>query len=525
MSEKSYAARCANSHRRSASIIIWRKSRRVSFATALLAMLCLCWSQCRSDAPATTKEDAQVWQLASPDGRWLLRVDVDAAGTLGYALSDSSGARQIVDRTALGLQTREVMLRSGLRPGTWRSWQDKYSYELSTGKQLNVESDYAGGSINVFDSVGQAMTVEFRLANDGLAYRLGVEGVDGDTVIILNEMSGWRLSPTLGSMRAIRQAYAPLAQGDGSREEPYARGAAQTSATSSSGWSLPTLLYADSSARPLYLLMHESGLRDQYYASHLHNEGLHYRLAGPVAADGAVAYDTLARLDLDRYTPWRMLTLAESWQELFASTMTTDLAAPQAGRDYAWLQPGLASLAWWSEKGGEAAMAEMGKVVDLASERGWPYSVIYADWATLQGADVAALAAYAKTHNVRLIFDYAAAAGEDETATASQQWLLDTAARRREMTKLQALGAAGIGVELPRSDKQPVMAQLMDFLSDAAEHELLVMCHACAVSRGLQRMFPNLMMQEPASRLAWQAKNAVSCAGSSGTTHAPAFCS
>jgi hypothetical protein len=72
----------------------------------------------------------------------------------------------------------------------------------------------------------------------------------------------------------------------------------------------------------------------------------------------------------------------------------------------------------------------------------------------------------------------------------------DPVKRKAELKRLHDLGIKGIKVDFFQSDKQPIIQEYFDILTDAAKEQIVVDFHGCTLPRGWERTYPNLLSME-----------------------------
>ena len=201
-------------------------------------------------------------------------------------------------------------------------------------------------------------------------------------------------------------------------------------------------------------------------------------------------------------TGWRTVLIADRPEQMIASTLVHDLAAPSRIAHAGWIKPGKASWGWWAGVK-TSGVPDAGfnnptyrHYIDFAARFGLPYFVIDWGWAARPngdksladvtrfrpGVDIPALSRYAAARGVRL-------------------WLwTNWDAIGRDMDHVFALyerwGIAGIKVDYVYRQDQIAIGYYHRLLAAAARHHLMVNIHGAPVPRGLERTYPNLMTEE-----------------------------
>jgi hypothetical protein len=134
--------------------------------------------------------------------------------------------------------------------------------------------------------------------------------------------------------------------------------------------------------------------------------------------------------------------------------------------------------------------------VDLAADMNWEYSLVDANWETMEGGNIKQLVDYAHSKNVGILMWYNSG-GPNNTISEGPRDIINNAQRRKaEFKKLREWGVNGIKVDFWQSDKQNMIQLYHDVLKDAAENYILVNFHGCTIPRGWSRTYPNLVSTE-----------------------------
>ncbi len=456
------------------------------YVVALGSALVLCLA-----AACAKTEDAPIRQadLVSPGSTLVASVRLDGAGGLTYRIGTATDTQFYMRPSPIGIALYGADFTDSLAVVAVDETDARSAYTLTTGKQTAVDKPYRGLSLKLRNAHAQEATLETRLYEDGFAYRYRFDDLDIDSLVVTQERAAFVLPQGL---TAWRQDYDTVTTYSPGYEQYWDAVPAEQVGPSDRGYVLP--LYATGADR--HLLIHESGLVDQYYASHLRNEGPTYRLVPPLEQEANGLYDTVARLGDKRYTPWRIIVAGATPQTVLATTLVTDLAPPRADGDFGWVEPGRAAWSWWSDWDSPQDYRKQVRFVDFAAEQGWGYVLVDANWERMRGGDVTQLAAYAKTKGVGLLLWYNSGGPHNDVPEGPRDFMHLAEPRRREFARIAAMGVAGVKVDFFQSDKQGVVRQYSEILADAAEARLLVNFHGCTAPRGWQRTWPNLVTME-----------------------------
>ena len=178
------------------------------------------------------------------------------------------------------------------------------------------------------------------------------------------------------------------------------------------------------------------------------------------------------------------------------TTVTYDLVEPlyEPGANY---KDGRYTWSWLIWQDGATNYEDQVKLIDVAAEMGFEYTLVDALWDTQIGRDkMVELSNYAQGKGVHLMLWYNSN-GEWNDAPQSPKNCLNTAlARDKEMKWLNSIGVKGIKVDFFGGDKQETMRLYEDILADANRYGIQVIFHGCTLPRGWERMYPNYVSSE-----------------------------
>lgn len=468
--------------------------RYLTFFGFLLGSIAMVSSGCQS-----LPQDRDGWTLASPDGTLLISIQNEAP-------EEGTGAvrlRYRVDRVGQGMET-EVL---GWAPlGITREDADfsqnlqytgeeqrtfEDSYSMLRGKQAEITAEGNELRLNFTGSNGAPLDVIFRAYNDGVAFRYHFPG-DGNTAhTVTGEETGFQIPEG----RVWLQPYGKVTKYTPAYEQYYENGIpVGTPADSKEGWALPALFEANGH----WVLLSESDLDGNYFGGHLQPEspgGLYsIRLPEPEEAMGNGSREPSATLPWTM--PWRVAIIGQDLGTVVESTLITDLAKGSVLSDTSWIQPGRASWSWWSDHPSSREFDKLKSFIDLAADMGWEYSLVDANWNTMEGGTIEELIDYANEKGVGILMWYNSGGTHNTVEEQPRDRMWDPETRRAEFRQLQEWGVKGVKVDFFQSDKPLLIQQYLDILEDAAEYGILVNFHGCTIPRGWGRTYPNLMSME-----------------------------
>jgi alpha-glucosidase len=450
---------------------------------AVLTGLLLCWHTAGSV------------EIASPDARLTVDLDVDDEGRPGYRLFRDG--EPLIRRSPLGLSTdsadlsRALVVVSYSEPETVRG-----EYRLWTGKRRKARFEGIERSLTLRTRTAESLTIRMRLFNDGLAWRYELPGDAADSETIEAEFSGVHFfSETRAWLQPKAEARSGWSQVNPSYEEDYRQAiAVGEPAPGDAGWVFPALF----KYRNSWLVLTEAGMDGGWPGSSLarHSEDGLYRLRFPqapeVVFDGARAPSGPRPLR----SPWRILAVGEL-ATIVDSTLGTDLAAPTALKETDFIEPGAAAWSWGVLKDDSVTLAVQKEFIEYAARMQWAYVLVDVNWdARIGYAGIAELIDHGRDRGVGLFLWYNSSGDWNETKYTPKGQLLRREDRRREFAKLERMGVRGIKVDFFPGDGASVFKYYTDILEDAADHRLMVNFHGSTLPRGLQRTYPNLMTSE-----------------------------
>ena len=434
--------------------------------------------------------------LAGPDGRIELEFGLTDAGAPVYSVRFDG--RVVLEESALGVVREDVNFSTGLELLDSTSVETVVDrYELFTSKRrLNV---YRGNarSLHLATADGKKMIVDFRVSDDGIAFRYHFPETSGAVHRIRRESTNFRLPD---GARAWLQPAAPAKSGwsstNPSYEELYLRDVEPgTESPLGRDWVLPALFRAGDT----WLLVSETGLARNYCGSRLASAWRSpvYSIAFPEPAEHFMGGPVTPESTLPWTTPWRLVVIGDL-ETVVESSLGTDLATPAASKALAsadW--PGKAAWSWALLKDGETIEETQREFIDYAADMGFAYTLIDSMWDSQIGDDgIRRLVAHARGRGVKILLWYNSAGDWNSTPLTPRDRMLSRERRREEMRKLQSIGITGLKVDFFGGDGQSVIGYYQDILEDAADFSLLINFHGATLPRGWHRTYPNLMTME-----------------------------
>lgn len=430
-------------------------------------------------------------------------VVTNPAGSLTVQISEEDGkvyyqvflkGDTVVLKSQLGLDTDGASFSSELRlEEVSEVLPISDAYEMAHGKQASIS--YSGNR-RVFtfkNAQNRKLEVVFQVSDDGVAVRYRLSESPENQVITKEYTSFVFPNGSKSFVQPMAESKSGWQQCNPSYEEHYLEGIAPNApAPMGQGWIFPSLFQVSDSS---WVLISETGVERDFCGSHLNplpdQNGVEIAFAQPQDIIPGQGY-----LPTGSVTPWRILTIG-TLGTIVESTLGTDLATPKITINESIVKPGIASWSWAVLKDNSVNYETTLEFIDYATDMGWSYCLVDADWDTRIGWEkIGELSQYATSKGIGLWVWYNSAGDWNTTPYHPRSKLLTHEDRLREFNRLKSLGIVGVKIDFFGGDGQSMMAYYHDILIDAAEVGLLINFHGATLPRGWQRTYPNLMTME-----------------------------
>lgn len=204
----------------------------------------------------------------------------------------------------------------------------------------------------------------------------------------------------------------------------------------------------------------------------------------------------IAKTTGSRSFPWRVFALAVSDKNLLENQLVYNLSRI-ATQDFSWVKPGKVAWDWWNDnniwgvdfKSG-INMPTYKYYVDFASEYNLEYVILDEGWSatteniteSIPGMNIPELVKYAKSKNVNIIL-----------------WVLWKPLWKdidKVLEKFEQWGVSGIKVDFMQRADQEMVNIYEQIAEKAAGHKMLVDFHGAFKPGGLSRAYPNVVSYE-----------------------------
>lgn len=373
----------------------------------------------------------------------------------------------------------------------------KDKYLLVTGKRQNNIYTANRQVIHYKNAAGSPMDIIWQVSNDGVAFRYYFPGAKAEPKKIDTEFTSFHLPAKARSyLQPMSVAKTGWEQVNPCYEEFYEKGKpAGTPSPLKAGWVYPALFQSAGH----WLLITEADMDGSYCATKLNNDSANsnYYIAFPDAREVIPGGGLKPQSALPWYSPWRIITIG-SLATIIESTLGTDLAKQAAPKqNFSFAKAGKSAWSWALLKDDSTIYSVQKRFIDYAADMNWQYSLIDADWDTKIGYDsIQLLINYAKQKKVGIWLWYNSAGSWNTAPYHPRNKLLTSEDRKKEFSRLQKMGVAGVKIDFFGGDGQSMIQYYIDILNDAATHHLMVNFHGATLPRGWQRTWPNLMSAE-----------------------------
>lgn len=446
--------------------------------------------------------------VKSPDGSLCVWFEQREDGGIGYSVLRDG--QVFIASSPLGFTTEEQVLVKGFTIIDTRKGKNSSSWETVWGEERMIEDKHNSLLVNLVHESGIRMNIEFRVFNDGFAFRYIFPEQDQKELTITDELTAYRFvqDAEAWSIPWRTEYYEGLWQ---------KRRISQI--TNDTLCSPITIEFADGT----YGFVHEAALTD-YPAQNLYvHEGALRTYLTPWLNSDVKAY-----IATPFETPWRMVILTKTLPELVASRIMLNLNEPCKMEDTSWIKPMKFIGIWWGmhiktmtwEQGPKhgATTENMARYLRFAKEhgiqavlaegwnKGWEdwkhfdFTTPYDDW------NMDYLSRLADSLGVQIV-------GHNETGgnAADYEKDLDSIYRYHAQHGIHAIKTGYVAPIIRTVDGlqwnkgQSGVRHYRKVIETAAKYHIMIDNHEPVMPTGLQRTYPNLLTQEGVRGQEWNA--------------------
>lgn len=431
----------------------------------------------------------EAFDITSPDGN--LKVTIEPAEENIYgevAFSVDYKGSCVFPQSILGLETDVRKFSGNLKlksvSAVKRVTDD---YKMMTGKRSHCVNKASERIYSFENEEGQILEITFRVYDDGVAFKYGINAV-GDEEHIINEYTTYTVPQ--GARRWMQQ-YDPGYE----KFFPLSTDGKLANRPEVNLWGYPALVEPQDS---VFVLITEANIRRGHCGSLLYNGDDRNSYQVRFADKQLVGNGSWE-------SPWRLLIVGDL-SDVVESTLVTDVSDPSKVENTEWINPGMVSWIYWAHNHGSKDYQIVKEYIDLAVRMKWPYDLIDWEWDEMgNGGNLQDAVKYALAQGIKPLIWY----------NSSTNWigpgplfrLNKREDREKEYKWLSDLGVAGIKVDFFSGDSVSTMNYYMDLLEDAVKYKLMLNFHGATIPRGWQRTYPHMMSVEGVYGAEWYNNN------------------
>ena len=471
-------------------------------------------------------------EVSSPEGSLTVRFEQTADGGIGYSVQRDG--ESVITTSPLGFLTEEQDLSNGFAVIGHNKHSYSSEWETVWGEERVIQDNHNTLRVNLKHESGILMDVEFRVFDDGFAFRYLFPKQPQQTLTVTDELTAYRFTQGAEAWSIPwRTEYYEGLWEKRLLNDQMVNG--QMVNTLDTLCSPITIEFADGT----YGFVHEAALTD-YPAQNLYvREGALRTYLTPwlrepiknVKSQMSDLKSPKAYVSTPFSTPWRFVILTKTLPELVASRIMLNLNEPCKIEDTSWIKPMKFIGIWWGmhiktmtwEAGPKhgATTANMERYLRFAKEHGigavlaegwnlgwedwkhFDFTTPYPDW------DMDYLSRLADSLGVQIV-------GHNETGgnAADYEKDLDTIYRYHAAHGIHAIKTGYVAPIIRTKDGlqwnkgQSGVRHYRKVIETAAKYHISIDNHEPVMPTGLQRTYPNLMTQEGVRGQEWNAWSA-----------------
>lgn len=431
--------------------------------------------------------------VSSPDGNLKVNLSVEN-GKPAYSVAYKD--KVMLENSPLGLLTNEGDFASNMTFVESSTGQVNKQYTQDKIKQSDIQYKANSLKVTFANAAGKQISVLFQVSDNDIAFRYELPKW-GETMacVVEKEATGFRFpSFATAFLSNMMRPMGGFARTSPSYESGYVADAPIEKTGFPEGYVFPGLFRVGDNG---WVLLSETGVRSLYCASHLskYNDGV-YTVEYPNPTQNNGFGSSGAQIGLPGVTPWRTITVGDNLKPIVETTIPWNVVDPlyEPSRDYRY---GRGTWSWIIWQDNSMNYEDQVKYIDLAAALHFEYILIDAWWDKNIGYErMEELIQYAKSKGVGVFLWYNSNGSFNDAFQTPINRMNTSIARKKEMKWLQEKGVKGLKVDFLGGDKQETMRLYEDILSDANDHELMIIFHGATLPRGWERMYPNFVGSE-----------------------------
>lgn len=445
--------------------------------------------------------------VSSPDGTIRLDFSLEEGGVPAYSVTVDGKA--FINTSALGVRAGEVSLGEGFSLVSSGREKEDSEWTQPWGENKTVRDRHNELSVLLENAEGVALTLRFRVFDDGFAYRYEYDVPGADTLTIMDEMSHFNFA-------ADAVSWSNPAHFD-SYEQAYRE--MKLSELEDAGTPM-TFKREDG----LCGSVHEAALVDYPEMCLKKTSGTSFvSILAPLSPKDSIKAVTPGRFN----TPWRTVQIAREDVGLVNSSLILNLNEPCVLDDVSWIRPMKYVGVWWGMHLGVnswgkdsrhgATTEEAIRYIDFAAANNIQ-AVLFEGWndawdvavaghrfdftSPAEDFDFEKVLSYAHEKGVEYIIHHETA-GEIAWYEAQLEKDLDFAAAHG--IHAVKTGYASWLVDGRYHHGQYGVRHFAHVTEEAAKRHIMVDAHEPIKETGLRRTWPNFMTREGARGMEWNA--------------------
>jgi hypothetical protein len=408
-------------------------------------------------------------------------------------IENAMGIDTVLSSSPLGIMRLDDSFTNGLKFVTASPTVEiDETFQTFTGKRSEVHK-HALERVFTFETLkGNKVEIEVSVFDDAVAFRYIFPEKNEELKSVTKEYTGFNF---FKDGRAWIQPYDSVTKWTPAYEKYFLNNVEIGEISSNrDGWCFPALFQTGNN----WVLLTEAGIYDNFYGGRLQRNSssslFTIRLPEVTEANGIGKIEPEHALPWE--TPWRVIVVGDNLATIIETDVVKKMAKPNQIENTDWIKPGRASWSWWSDHPSSKSYKAMAPFIDLAAEMGWEYTLIDANWNTMQDGKIQDLVAYGNSKGVGSLLWYNSGGPHNAVTEEPRDLMHDPVKRKEEFMKITEWGVKGIKVDFFQSDKPFILQQYVDILKDAAEYKIMVNFHGATIPRGWERTYPNLMTME-----------------------------